>query len=316
MISSFTEAVKMNTVIPCDDIILDKDGYAYYKIVTKGDVINTKLGFCFVQFYNFFIQRHNSIYSTDKDNRSLVLYLSKTFPHKKYLSARSTFPCFYFSSSYDYCFKGAVGLDVGCIVLSSPKKYVNESLYCTKTIHPLGKEKFLPHYMHYRFFGCVMQGIDICIDKRISGCIKFGDLRHLNCSDSLIDFFTIAMIMGPGNPCNTYLDVSLCIFEIKRTLSPNGIVYIADYFVSTALLLFFHLGSFRVFINQDYNSGIPVGIFLVHDTCNVQKSRFKKIINILANAEINFKKDRIIKIINRNLIENLIKNNKCKSVEC
>jgi len=131
-----------------------------------------------------------------------------------------------------------------------------------------------------------MKGIDVRLGSHeLDTC--FGDIRDLPCADCIVDFITVAMILGPGNPCDSFLNVALGLAELRRVLQPDGLVYIAGHILSPNLLYLFMLSGFRVFVNRRSEHGIPIGVCLITSGCDVLRSPFRLIIESLQEYEVN-----------------------------
>lgn len=300
---SWERILKINRVLPCGDIIEIKDEKPLYRVREQGDFIEPCVGKEFSEFFDFVLEQQYIRRTTGIIPKEWVRYCSRYLNNDAYLYPRWTFPFCYFGKQYSNCFSYTVGLDVGCNVRPiSLKKFYDSFVNpnCDKYLSAF--EVFLPHYRYYRNFGCNIRGIDIRPFLVNSQDEEYGDLRMLNTGDSIIDFFTVAMIFGPGNPACTFLDVALCLGELKRTLRKDGLVYIADFVVKPSLVLCASKAGFRTFANNFYQTGVPIGLFLIRNDADIKTSCFRTILEYLSGFELSVTEDIPHRILYRELL--------------
>lgn len=304
-LSTWEEAILFNQDCPHGDIISNENGKVMHKVISRGDFVDPRTCEFFKCFYHFVIEQQTLRRSTGKVSQHWSDFCIHRERDPASLGPRWTLPFCYFDKKYSQCFVDTIGLDVGCNIASfSSRKFSDRFIDSAKKLSDYfwEYEIFVPHYQYYQKLGCRMQGIDIH-PTRFNIDVTCGDLRMLIFDEGIIDFFTIAMIMGPGNPACTYLDVALCMAELKRTCNRNGLIYIADFIVMPALVTCAIYAGFRVFTNNSYQHGIPIGIFLIRNDANIEKSRFHSIIEHLIPYELMIPNGDQVRILNRELLK-------------
>lgn len=215
---------------------------------------------------------------------------------------RGTYPLSRFGSRFAECFSGAVGLDVGCVVYPYSLKCFFDSIAEVTAVPDDSAETFIPHFLYYREFGCMIRGIDIQLPVSDSYDQAYGDLRMLQNDDATVDFFTIPMIIGPGNPASSVLDAALSLCELWRTLHPDGLIYVADFIVKPCVVLAASRLGFRVFVNKIRHEDMPTGLFLTRSEMSLKRSRFRRVMEFLRPFELVLPLDRSARITNRDLL--------------
>lgn len=291
--TSWRNAVAMDAKIPCADLLELRDGEMYIEPQPAGNIVDLRIADTFRPLLEFAEAHRWRERSSKAAVRARRNFCTENLGDRVCLSPRSTLECFYFSDAYSSCFRGAAGLDVGCIVFTRAR--APRSSLLPAPFRPT----FTPHFLHYQRFGCRMKGIDVRLTSRELDT-GFGDIRSLPCADFIVDFITVAMILGPGNPCDSFLSVALGLTELRRVLQPDGLVYIADYILSPNMLYLCLLSGFRVFVNRQFENGIPIGVFLVKEGYDVRRSRFRLIINSLQEYEIDA--ESLSNVESRNLL--------------
>jgi len=187
---------------------------------------------------------------------------------------RSTFPLFYFSESLSPAFSGLSGLDVGARVPREDDDTF-QRVALKRSDNPMLRETFLPYWQHYESLGASMRAIDI-IPGRTDPRIEFGDARLLAFPNDSFDFLTVPMLLGPGNPCSTTLEMTACLSEMWRVLKAPGFVHIADATLHPSVCYAAELAGFVVAYSKDHTKGVPVGTFLLKrsDSVGSVLSRF------------------------------------------
>ncbi len=293
MLTSWRNAVAMDAKIPCADLLELRDGEMHIEPQPGGNIVDLRIADTFRPLLEF-AEAHRWRERTSKAAvRARRVYCTENLGERACLSPRSTLECFYFSDAYSSCFRGTAGLDVGCIVFTRARS--SGSSLLQSPFRPT----FTPHYLHYQRFGCRMKGIDVRLTSSDLDA-GFGDIRSLPCADGIFDFITVAMILGPGNPLDSLLNVALGLAELCRVLQPDGLVYIADYILLPNMLYLCLLSGFRVYVNRQFERGVPIGVYLVKGGCDVRRSRFQVIIESLQEYEINT--DSLNNLEHRNLL--------------
>ena len=300
---SWEEVLRDNCDLPSGDITKIKDGKAFYQIREKGDFVNASTAKIFLRFFDFVSEQQYIRKTASRIPHDWVEFCTANVGDDLYMCPRWTFPFCYFGKKYAPCFKGTIGLDVGCNILPHSLKKFFDSFVDPNCNNYLSEfETFIPHYKHYKRFGCNMWGIDIC---PISACLleeEYGDLRMLEAGDSIVDFFTVAMIFGPGNAACTFLDTALCLGELRRSCSRNGLIYIAEFVVKPSLVLCAINAGLRVFANNSYQNEVPIGIFFIRNDCEIKNSSFHPILEYLIGFELSFTDAPSYRILNRELL--------------
>ena len=304
-INSWEEAIRHNRELAHDDIIKLKNQKAFHLVREAGDLLDPRTVPIFSLFFDFVIEQQEIRRRTGDAQLGWAEFCSRQDSHLAYLGPRWTLPFCYFSPEYAYCFEGTIGLDVGCNVFPKMARKVLDNFNSAVKDLPdylWDFETLVPHYTHYRTFGCHMQGIDIRPMAVHCKEVGYGDLRMLGADDEGIDFFAVAMIFGPGNPASTYLDTALCLAELKRTCHRHGLIYLADFIVMPPLVACAVSAGFRVFANNSYQYGVPIGIFFIKDDFEIKKSSFRPIMEYLLDYELCLPQDVEVRIINRELL--------------
>jgi hypothetical protein len=303
MIRNWEEAIKNNYKLPFGDVISVRNGKSLCYVQEEGDYVFSRTEKIFSEFFDFILEQQFIRKITGKIPQKWVDYCIKNIGDDAYLCPRWTFPFCYFGKEFASCFCDTVGLDIGCITLPySAKTFFDSFIDVNCKEYQLDYEIFIPHYSYYRSFGCNIHGIDIRSQSFHSLNEEFGDIRMLDAADSVIDFFTIAMILGPGNPACTYLDMALCLGELKRTCDRDGLIYIADFKVQPSLIVCAIKAGFRIFANNSYEKKIPIGLFLIKNDAEIKKSNFRPILEYLLEYELSFSDGLDHRILNRELL--------------
>ena len=261
-IDSWSNALIANRKVPTGDMLLDINGDIIYSQMPSGDRVPWELFFEFYSYY-FFINRRCTSLGIEIDEYicNSTHAMINNSKDKYLLLPRWTFPFCYFGPRYFNCFVDKSGIDVGCIINKKETDIVKPS--CGRGLYDSFNETFVPHFRYYREIGCSMTAIDIqIVDLDVNGC-GYGDLRKLEFLIHTVDFITVPMIIGPGNPMNTFLDLMLCLSEMKRVLKPDGLIYISDFTINTSLVLACWISGFHVYYNNIYPSDLPIGLFLL-----------------------------------------------------
>ena len=294
----------MNRPLPCRDKIYIEGSYIIHTVCKDGDCIGIEAASVIADFVAFV--------EIQQDERRLNHCISNDWRefceqgkiHESCLGPRWTMPFCYIGSEHQECFNAVRGLDVGCNVLAQSFRRYSDRF--VSRIRQSGEyvyeyEVFVPHYQYYRAWGCNMQGVDLRPSTK-NALVSQGDLRMLNFADNSIDFFTISMVVGPSNPACTILDAALCFSEIYRTSTSNALIYIADFIVTPAIVSLAIDSGFRVFINNSYSIGIPIGVFLVRRELELRRSSFFSILKEIESHELVFDRNKQQCIENRELL--------------
>jgi hypothetical protein len=175
---------------------------------------------------------------------------------------RWTFPIFYFSDRFRPAFSGLSGLDIGARVCRDAEDSIQKAPLRLPAENSLLRETFLPHWKHYENLGASMRAMDILGDPA-EPRVEVGDARLLIYQDGSFDFLTVPMLLGPGNPCSTALEITVCLSEMWRVLKPSGFVYVADSTLHPSVCYAAELAGFVVAYSKDCSQGVPVGTFFL-----------------------------------------------------
>lgn len=314
---TWNEAILHNRDLPCGDIINIEQKKTVYRVREQGDLVDPNIGRIFSDFFDFVLEQQYIRRTTQSIPKDWILYCSKEFSNDTYRYPRWTFPFCYFDEKYAPCFSGTIGLDVGCNVYPLSMKTFLDSFVDRHCGGYLSEpERFVPHHRYYRGLGCNIRGIDIHpVSENFLGEER-GDLRMLETPDSLIDFFTVAMIFGPGNPASTFLDTALCLAELRRTLRRNGLIYIAEFVVKPSVVSCALHSGFRVFANNSYQTGIPIGLHLIQKETEIKASCFRPILEYLTPFELSLSKYSFHLISNRELLRKDVQPPMIETLSC
>jgi len=287
--SDWEQALICNCDIPHGDRLAITDFGAIHEVRSHGNWIDPQVGNDFRLFFEFILEQQGARRNTGKIPKLWKEFCASQVTNKVLLGPRWTLPYCYFDVQYKDCFSSAVGLDVGCnippmITRKFSDHYMKQKMKNQE--YEWCYETYTSHHRYYQEIGCHMIGIDIHPHDTISWDVDCADLRMLAFDDNFIDFFTIAMIFGPGNPASTYLDSALCLSELRRTCAPNGLIYIAEFVIMPSLILAIIEAGFRVFANNSYRKGVPIGMFLISKETDFNKSRFSTILKYLIDYEL------------------------------
>lgn len=193
-----------------------------------------------------------------------------------YYAPRWTWPIFYFRGSTSNYFRGKKGLDVGARI--NYLAGIHKGLEAVANYSRIS-ETLVPHFEYYSLLGSDMTAIDINAPDPNHEEIQHGDARLLSLASESFHFATIAMILGPTNPCGTYLEVALSLCELKRVLQASGLLYIAEVGFQTSVCFVAQCLGFDVFVSKGSPSGLPVGTLLRKRRIEGQPSIFDEIFN-------------------------------------
>jgi hypothetical protein len=298
------EVEKHNCILPCNDWIHIENNYIVHQVRKEGDSISSEAINLITAFTEFVKTQQNIRRITRRIPNPWKKFCSKDQIHHSLLGPRWTMPFCYFGMEYQTCFKAIRGLDVGCNVLAnSLSQYSNKFISHVRNVgkYSYEYELFIPHYLYYQKMGCFMVGVDLYPASK-DPSVSQGDLRMLDCDDNSIDFFSVAMIVGPSNPASSILDAALCISELHRASSSDCLVYIADFVITPSTIFMALEFGFRVFVNNSYSLGIPIGLFFVKKGTDLLCSRFRRIISKLEYKELILDSSRQQFIENRDLL--------------
>lgn len=297
-------AVKLNKPLPCGDHIYIKGNNILHKVCKNGDYLDYNAVSLVIKLANFVSEQQVERRSSLPASREWGKFCAQAKIHNACLGPRWTMPFCYFGIQHKDRFYSLCGLDIGCNVLPRALRYYSDQ-FISRTkqlgLYAYEYEVLVPHYEYYRSWGCNMRGIDLYPSAN-SYMVSQGDLRMLDFPDSSIDFYTVAMIIGPSNSASTILDAAMCFSELYRTSTKNSIIYIADFVITPVVVLLAIETGFRVFTNESYVTGIPIGVFLVRTDCDIRESRLFSVISELESREILVDKGRSTLIGNRELL--------------
>jgi SAM-dependent methyltransferase len=174
---------------------------------------------------------------------------------------RWTLSMFYIQGNLARCLRDLVGLDVGALSGCPPLENISLCTGLSKEDYRLEDLK-QPHFSYYTKQGVHMKAVDIRAPLRDYPEIGYGDVRSLDFKNDTFDFLTIPMVLGTGNPCDTYLEVAMATCEMWRVLKPGGFVYIADSSFSPVISLTAQKIGFTVYCSKGSDRGLPIGTFL------------------------------------------------------
>jgi hypothetical protein len=301
---NWEDAVKLNKPLPCGDHIYIKGNDILHKVCKNGDYLDYNAVSLVIELADFIIEEQVARRSSHPASREWENFCAQAKIHNACLGPRWTMPFCYFGIQHKDRFYSLCGLDIGCNVLPRAlRSYSDQFIARTKQsgLYAYEYEVLVPHYEYYRSWGCNMRGIDLhpfTNSYMVSQC----DLRMLDFPDSSIDFYTVAMIIGPSNSASTILDAAMCFSELYRTSTKNSIIYIADFVITPVVVLLAIEFGFKVFTNELYMTGIPIGVFLVRTDCDIRESSFSSVISELESREILVDKGRSRLIGNRELL--------------
>lgn len=227
--------------------------------------------------------------------------------HVHHFAPRWTFPVFYFRSDMSVFFSCKDGLDIGARI-SSINNLSKRGIEPNSN-NPLFIETLVPHFEYYSTIGCRMRAIDIITPVSDYKEIEFGDARLLFFAARSFDFITMPMLLGPTNACATYLEVSLCLCELKRVLRSGGFIYIADAGFQPSIGFAAQCLDFDLFISKGSPVGLPIGTILRKRNSENQSSLFDEMFSsidiqplkfhhwhdeVIANCNLFFDKEPVV----------------------
>ncbi len=207
--------------------------------------------------------------------------------HVHHFSPRWTFPVFYFRGDMSVFFSDKEGLDIGARICSI-NNISNRGLGQIATNNPLLIETLVPHFEYYLTIGCRMKAIDIITPNPDYKKIELGDARLLFFVTHSFDFITMPMLLGPTNACATYLEIALCLCELKRILRPGGFIYIADAGFQPSVAFAAQCLDFDLFISKGSSDGLPIGTILRKRNSEYQSSLFDEMFAFINIQPLKF----------------------------
>lgn len=202
-----------------------------------------------------------------------------------YYAPRWSWPILYFRGSTSDYFRGKKGLDLGARIhyLAGPHRGLEAIANYSRIA-----ETLVPHFEYYSLLGSDMTAIDINAPDPKYKEIQYGDARLLSLASESSHFATIAMILGPANPCATYLEVALSLCELKRVLQSGGLLYIAEVGFQPSVCFVAQCLGFEVFVSRGSTSGLPVGTLLRKQRIEDRPSIFDEIFDAPEVQQLKF----------------------------
>jgi len=297
------EAERSNGLLPCGDTIYSKRGYVVHEVCRDGDGYSER-DVDTIQGMTSFIKAQQALRNHTRNvPHDWNAYCVAGRSESARMGPRWTMPFCYFGNEHKECFRSVIGLDVGCNVLANSLRVYSDRFI--SRIKSIGEYRYeyevcVSHYLHYQALGCQMHGIDL-YPITTNHNVSQGDLRMLKYQDSTFDFITLSMVIGPSNPASFLIDAALCISELFRVSRSDSLVYIADFVVTPAFVIMATAFDFRVFTNNLYRNGIPIGVFLVKKSAS-SRSMFMRIVEALEPDELVIDTTRPQFIENRELL--------------
>lgn len=191
-----------------------------------------------------------------------------------YYAPRWTWPILYFRGKTSQYFRGTKGLDVGARInhLAGPHKGLAAVAKYSRTA-----ETLVPHFEYYSLLGGDMAAVDINAPDPKYKEIQYGDVRLLSFASRSFQFVTMPMILGPFNPCATYLEVALSLCELRRVLQPGGFVYVAEVGFQPSVSFTAYCLEFDVYVSKGSLDGLPIGTLFRKPPSQDQPSVFNEI---------------------------------------
>lgn len=222
-------------------------------------------------------------------------------PRGSSYTPRWTLSMFYIQGDLVHWLKNKAGLDIGAISGCPPLQNVSLCMGIPKQ-DPRIIDIRTPHFQYYSENGAHMTAIDIRASHKTHPKIRYGDIRLLHFTDEEFDFLTIPMILGTGNPCDTYLDVALAMAEMWRVTKPGGFTYIADSSFSPVLALAAQEMGYVVYCSKGSEYGLPIGTFLYRPRPSQKQSWFTDIFVSSGLHQITLESKENIQVRNCNLL--------------
>jgi hypothetical protein len=222
---------------------------------------------------------------------------------KQLNAPRWSFPFFYVPEDPSFSFSGLDGLDIGARV-SSMSALSKKGPFRFATENPLLRETFVPHWKYYEGLGARMHAIDLYPDPAESR-VGFGDARLLEFPNESFDFLTVPMLLGPGNPCATTLEIAFCMTETHRVLRSGGFVYIADGIIHPCVCFTAQMTGFKVTCTKGGGLGGVIGTVLFKYPGSAGVRAGAQLYNSLKPHDLCFTHDSDEIVSHCNLIEDL-----------
>jgi SAM-dependent methyltransferase len=200
---------------------------------------------------------------------------------------RWTIYCFYFRNKTAPFFRNTRGLDVGARIRNAEQKSFWDLGPPNKHRVDL-KETLVSHYEHYAAMGSNMTAIDVNLSDIENQNIVYGDARLLYFESCSFDFITIPMLLGPTNPCSTYLEIAICLSELTRILKQGGFIYIADAGFQPSIGFAAQCLNLSVYYSKGTEDGLPVGTLIRKPKSKEFSSRFDSIFSLPKLQPITF----------------------------